>query len=188
MQGSVLWCWSYCNTILMWFKSKWKIITLWCKSKCKIIFVCWKTKEKQFPRDATFSEIFLDCKQLKRIWSWYISCCFILKMQWVFVYMQTLQSITFTQFLTKSKTFPWTSEGFLSGGGGARGFFLNFSRKDQKWWIRFFPLETKKTTFCCWNFQNPGWAKVPHAPLLAPMIICLPPWKRLAYWLEDRDF
>jgi len=38
-----------------------------------------------------------------------------------------------------------------------RGFFQNFSSgwvKNSEIW--FFPLETKKTSLFCWNFQNPA--------------------------------
>jgi len=42
------------------------------------------------------------------------------------------------------------------GGGATRRFFQNFSMGAKSGEICFCPLEIKKTTFFCWNFQNPG--------------------------------
>jgi len=45
---------------------------------------------------------------------------------------------------------------------GTRGFFQNFSRNGAKSGeIWFFPLETKKTTSLCRNFQYPGGSYLP---------------------------
>ena len=44
-----------------------------------------------------------------------------------------------------------------------RGFFQNFSEGGRKVAKIFFPLETRKTTFFCWNFKNPG-AGLPCPP------------------------
>ena len=54
-------------------------------------------------------------------------------------------------------------------GGATRGFFQNFSRGGgERGEISFFPLETKKTTFFCWNFQNPGGAGPPCSSFRGP--------------------
>jgi len=37
--------------------------------------------------------------------------------------------------------------------GGTMGFFQVGTKSGESW---FFPLETKKTTFFCWKFQNSG--------------------------------
>ena len=44
-----------------------------------------------------------------------------------------------------------------------RGFFQNFSEGGRKVAKIFFPLETRKTTFFCWNFKNAG-AGLPCPP------------------------
>jgi len=60
---------------------------------------------------------------------------------------------------TAAKIATRASEGFFQG-GATRGFFKIFwGGKSSE--ICFFPLETKKTTFLCCNFQNPGGAKAP---------------------------
>jgi len=50
----------------------------------------------------------------------------------------------------------------------------------EMWWnfiftkmvnFYFFPLETKKTTFCCWNFEHP-WAALAPFPTAMPIYIC----------------
>jgi len=51
------------------------------------------------------------------------------------------------------------------------GFGRIFSRGGQKWWNLVLPLEIEKSTFFCWNFQNPGEGKAPPAPLPTPMDI-----------------
>jgi len=51
-------------------------------------------------------------------------------------------------------------------GWALRDFSKIFLRWGQNWWNCFFPLETKKATFSCWNFQNPRVG----SPLLTPML------------------
>ena len=50
---------------------------------------------------------------------------------------------------------------------GTRGFFQNFSRGTKSGEICFFPLKTKKTTFFCYEFQNPIGVKA-HLPPPSP--------------------
>jgi len=45
---------------------------------------------------------------------------------------------------------PWATEEFFPV--GPLGDFSYFSTGCQKWWNLFFPLETKKKNFLCWNF------------------------------------
>ena len=52
--------------------------------------------------------------------------------------------------------------------GGTCGFFQNLSMGAKSGEICFFPLETKKTTFFCWNFQNPRGGQDPPAPFGGP--------------------
>ena len=58
-----------------------------------------------------------------------------------------------------------------------RGFFLNFSRGGPKV-VKFdFPPETKKTTFFCWKFQNPGETKTPLPPFRRQ-------WPTGPFWMD----
>jgi len=57
----------------------------------------------------------------------------------------------------------WASEGFFPGVDFSK-IFLRGCKSGQ---ICFFPLETKKTTFFCWNLQHPGGPRPsPSMPML----------------------
>jgi len=48
--------------------------------------------------------------------------------------------------------------------GGAQRTFPKFSKGGQKKLSLIFPLEIKKTTFFCWEFQSPGDLAPPDPP------------------------
>jgi len=56
------------------------------------------------------------------------------------------------------------------------GFFQIFLGRPRSGEILFFPLKTKKTTFCCWNFENTKGDLAPCPPSDAHIYVILYMW------------